>query len=311
MKLRKILITVNTILCFIVVFILISSVLVKVEGEAVKTLGEYLRAYWMHLALLLPLLLSSFVLYKLRSVKKGKKLRRFVFPTAASLMLLIIIFMIGFATSTSAPPYAQTEPFRSNQFVNTIVNKDNEGCGVALGIKVYFDSESYSWMKLNNVLIEDNNKERKESLFKIVSFLEKNTLTPYQNIDYFEDAFRDYCGRHSSKFIKEIPNISYPNTDKARAIMIYAGQADVSYVEVAVFAKRYNDIIYLQHYLEDEDLYESVKKECGLNNELFNFATTDAEKTVLKCYMEKLQNNKKIEETARSDAQRLISLFEI
>ena len=95
MKLRKILITVNTILCFIVVFILISSVLVKVEGEAVKTLGEYLRAYWMHLALLLPLLLSSFVLYKLRSVKKGKtrKMLSSFFETVIKIVFFLLYKM--------------------------------------------------------------------------------------------------------------------------------------------------------------------------------------------------------------------------
>lgn len=224
------------------------------------------------------------------------------------LILLLIILGIGGylllknqtpSSTTNTSIKATTEPINST-FVKEVVAQDN--CNNPIGMISYHDLKSDSWMKINNLLLPEN-EVSKTGLSQIKSFLTMNTLKPLQDINSFEFPFHNYCGGSSNIFIKELPGIIFPNTDKSRVVVNYTTQASFGYVTVVVFAQKNNDIIQLSKFMNDGTLYQVNVNACNTN-------PTEYQKNE-DCYRNRLLQDTNLQNIAANEATRLISLFAI
>lgn len=209
-------------------------------------------------------------------------------------------------TSTAnAPTKVVTIPINHAKFVKDVVAEDR--CNNPIGVVGYHSTKNDTWMMINS-LLDTQNKYSKDGLAEIEAYLNNSiSLKHYQDINSWEFPFRNYCGGSSNLFVKELPGISYPNTESSKAMIVYTTQSMHGQVTVIVLAKNGNDIIQLNKYMIDQSLYQSLEKACpiGANSQQEDYQQSE------KCYRDKLREDTNLQNAAANQAKALVSEFAI
>jgi hypothetical protein len=191
-------------------------------------------------------------------------------------------------------------PQHADQFKKTIII--NGDCTFTFGLVTYQDKVSDSLMMIDSLTLSDRipaepGEENKDGLLKISSFLDKNTSTTYQ--DFYLGFAQGECTGDILYYLKELPNISYPNTDKSRTIMVFADNGSaLGAVKIIVLAKKGDNFIYLEKALDSSNL-TADDNSCDFRGAENN------------CYEKTLANDKSLEATSIEEAKKLIALFSI
>jgi hypothetical protein len=193
-------------------------------------------------------------------------------------------------------------PQQANLFTKYRISEDI--CASPIGLVAYYDKDSDSWMKINSLVLPGN-AGSKNDLLTIDGFLNGGTLASYQDVGSFVFPFRQDCGGYYAYYIKELPNILYPNTDKSRTIMMYTGQQAFGGVRVIILAKKGDDIIYLEKVL-DSSILTADRNSCGFQSYMKNGSGGDDN-----CYRKTLVSDKSLEATSIEKAKSLVTLFSI
>lgn len=154
-------------------------------------------------------------------------------------------------------------PINASRFKKSIVDSDN--CSNPVGLVTY-NSQNNNSMRINSTKLVTT-EPFKSSLQSVINFINQNTpISNNMDIKDWDFAFRDYCGGAASYIFKEIKNINYPNTDKARAIAVIGGNGGIGFGEIRVYATKGDNVIFLDMNLSEEPLYKSINNACLLPN---------------------------------------------
>jgi len=200
-------------------------------------------------------------------------------------------------------------PQHADQFKKNIIISGD--CSFAFGLVTYQDKVSDSLMRIDSLTlptripsktVEDN----KDNLLELSSFLDENTLTPYQGFMFDKIFSHGECTGDDLTYIKELPNISYPNTDKSRTVMVYTGGYTFSDVKIIVLARKGDNFVYLEKTLDSANLTADHSL-CGFQNS----GVEPLEPGDIKCYEKTLASDKSLEATSIEEAKSLVNLFSI
>jgi len=190
-------------------------------------------------------------------------------------------------------------PIDKDKFSKQIVDSDD--CNNPIGLVSYTDISTNSWMKINSELLPGNT-DSKKGISDLFKFLEMGKTSDWQDVGSFENAFREYCGGHYSYLIREIDGVNYSNVDKSRSLMIIAGNGVYGHVATLVYAINGDNVIQLSRYLDEQKLYDNHINICESQN--------NGQPNV-ECYKQRILKDEILKAKAKSEANRLVTLFAI
>jgi hypothetical protein len=211
-------------------------------------------------------------------------------------------------------------PRHADQFKKTILVNGN--CNYPFGLVTYQDKASDSQMKINSLKLffinyslkgpVEDAEENRNRLLKVNSFLDENKLTPYQDFFVPENPFSqgECTGAGTPIYIKELPNILYPNTDKSRTIMTYVectDGCDLKDVKIIVLARKGDNFIRLEKIL-GLSVLTADHNLCGFQQSDYSSYNSAEMKD---CYKKTLTNDKNLEVATVKEAKNMIALFSI
>lgn len=245
-----------------------------------------------YLKWLLPILFLIFILVLFKNYSKGNP----VLPSPEMTPL----------STANAPTSVTTVPLNASNFVKEVA-VDNM-CNNPVGMVTYYEKKDTAAVRMSIRSLDDVKSSSNESgLSQIEAYLRNEmSLQRYQDLHNWDLAFKFNCGGGTYRFMKELPDIQFPNTDSAKAMMISSGQDMWGGVTVVVLAKKGNDVIHMSHFFDEQGnekvIFKPIWDTCSHIDDDFKNAD---------CFRNELYQNVNFQNEAISRAKALVSKFSI
>ncbi|MEX2028711.1 MAG: hypothetical protein WD988_04410 [Candidatus Curtissbacteria bacterium] len=223
------------------------------------------------------------------------------------------IYKLIYKPSSTPVPYITSEtssatdkikvvPINANKFQKTIVDADN--CNNPVGLVVYEDKSTNSFMKINSTSLK-HNPDITQGVNNLIKFLDQGKQSSFQEFNSLEMVFRNYCGGAAIIFVKDLPGIEYPGADQVRAIMTRLTQEPGGgTIFVVIYARIGENLIQLSNSVVASNLYRSHQEKCAKSNPEESTAMDN-------CYQGEISTDTNLEQLSIQTANNLVTTFAI